>query len=97
MEIIYSSPDTIEKDSVAMLHFPLDEVLRTEDEMKQRRADAERGMLLGNLYKSKVIIIFKDGETVKQVETTIWALTDKRIILKTGMGIPLHRIIKIKA
>jgi len=96
MQIIYSSPDVIEKDNVALLNFPVDEVLTSNDEIKQRKADAERGMVLGNTYKGKVKIVFKDGEAVKQVETTIWAVTDKRVILKTGMGIPLNRIIKIK-
>jgi hypothetical protein len=37
-----------------------------------------------------------DAEGVKQVETTIWGVTDSRVILKTGMGIPLHRILNVK-
>jgi hypothetical protein len=96
MLIDYSAPYTIEKDSIAGLHFPNEEVLSTPTEIQQRKADAEKGMLLGNNYKTKVKILFRDDECVKQVETTIWGVTDTRVILKTGMGIPLNRILKVK-
>ena len=86
----------IEKDRVGSLHFPAQDVLSAPLEIHQRRTDAITGMLLGNNYKCKVLILFKDEEGTKQVETTIWAVTDSRVILKMGMGIPLHRIIKIK-
>jgi hypothetical protein len=92
-----STPYTIEKDNIANLHFPPDDVLDLPLEIHQRKTDAMRGMLLGNNYKTKVKILFKDDECVKQVETTIWAVTDTRVILKTGMGIPLNRILKVKA
>ena len=96
MLIDYSTPYVIEKDNVAGLHFPTEEVLESPEEIKQRSTDAQRGMLLGNNDKGKVKILFIDDEGVKQVETTIWAVTDTRVILKTGMGIPLHRILKVK-
>ncbi|MGP8217774.1 MAG: hypothetical protein ACLQQ4_19570 [Bacteroidia bacterium] len=92
----YFIPKPIEKEYVAGLHYPTREVLSTPEEIQQRREDAERGMVLGNNYKSKVKILFKDDESVKQVETTIWAVTDTRVILKNNMAIPLHRIIKVK-
>jgi hypothetical protein len=92
----YSVPYIIEKDNIDSLHFPTSEVLESSEEITQRKVDAERGMLLGNTYKGKVRILFIDDESVKQVETTIWAVTDTRVVLKTGMGIPIHRIIMIK-
>jgi hypothetical protein len=91
-----STPYVIEKNNIDSRHFPALEVLRLPEEIKQRKADAEKGMVLGNNYKSKVKILFKDDECVKQVETTIWGVTDSRVILKTGMGIPLHRILRVK-
>ena len=39
---------------------------------------------------------FEDSEGLKQVETTIWATTDKRIILKGGVVIPIIRIHEVK-
>ncbi len=90
-------PLTIEKEYIASLHFPDQEVLISPEEIKQRKADAEQGSVIGNGYRSKVSISFKDAEGLKQVETTIWAVTNKRVILKNNMTIPLHRIIKVKA
>lgn len=89
------SPVTIEKENISRLRFPLKEVLKSALEIGQRMADLHRGLLLGNIHKGKVKIIFEDSETMKQVETTIWALTDNRVILKQGAGIPLCRIHKV--
>jgi hypothetical protein len=93
--IISESPYTITKESISALRFPIQEVLKSALEIGQRMADLHRGLLLGNIHKGKVKIIFEDGESVKQVETTIWALTDNRVILKQGLGIPLHRIHRV--
>jgi hypothetical protein len=89
------TPQNIDKESISKLRFPLKEVLNSAIEIGQRMADLHRGLLLGNRHKGKVKIVFEDGESVRQVETTIWALTDNRVILKQGLGIPLCRIHKV--
>jgi hypothetical protein len=89
------TPQNIDKESISKLRFPLKEVLNSVIEMGQRMADLHRGLLLGNRYKGKVKIVFEDDESVRQVETTIWAITDNRVILKQGLGIPLCRIHKV--
>lgn len=91
-----TSPQSIEKEKVVNLKFPVEDVLTSSDEIKQRRADLERALTLGNLEHHKMKIIFKDDEGVKSVETTIWGVTDKRVILKHGMVIPIHRIYEIR-
>ena len=93
--IINDSPYPITKESISNLRFPIQEVLKSALEIGQRMADLHRGLLLGNIHKGKVKIIFEDGESVKQVETSIWALTDNRVVLKQGLGIPLHRIHRV--
>lgn len=86
----------IDKENVADLLFPATDVLATIEEIIQRKLDAERATLLGNNERCKVKIVFEDSENTKQIDTTIWGTTDKRIILKGGMVIPLHRIFEIK-
>jgi|GEM_PF-120715 uncharacterized protein (UPF0248 family) len=88
---------SVEKEHISSLYFPVQEVLSSAEEIAQRKEDAERGSFLGNGYKSKVMIYFKDVEGLKHVETTIWSVTDTRVILKNNMSIPLHRIVKVKA
>ena len=82
----------IDKEFVRDLSFPKDDVLPTIEERRQRRMELDRALILGNVDHSKVKIFFSDSEGFKQVETTIWAVTEERIILKSGMVIPIRRI-----
>lgn len=86
------SQHIIPKERIRDLRFPSGEVLSSPEEMKLRKSNAQKGLLLGNAHKGKVRIIFEDIESVKQVVTTIWGLTDMHVILKYGITIPLNRI-----
>ncbi|MFN4813270.1 MAG: hypothetical protein ACK46S_09745 [Bacteroidota bacterium] len=90
------NPIIVSKESIANLSFPANEVLKSREEIKNRMLDLERATTLGNVEQTKIKIIFEDTESIKQVETTIWATTDKRIILKGGVVIPISRIHEVK-
>lgn len=90
------NPIIVSKESIANLSFPAAEVLQSREEIKNRILDLERATTLGNVEQTKIKIIFEDTESIKQVETTIWATTDKRIILKGGVVIPISRIHEVK-
>jgi uncharacterized protein (UPF0248 family) len=92
MKTITSVPVNIEKELISALIFPSSEVLVCPDLRKKRLHDLERATTLGNVEHSKIKITFEDAEGLKKVNTTIWATTDKRIILKQGVVIPIHRI-----
>ena len=91
-----NKPISIEKENISGLKFPEDEVLLSKDDIKIRTMNLERALALGNLEHNKIKIVFEDAEGIKQVETTVWAVTDKRIILKQGVVIPIHRILDVK-
>ena len=80
------------KESIADLHFPSDEVLSEKDLIRERQVHLDRALSLGNLEHSKIRIYFEDSESRKVVETTVWGVTDNRIILKQGVVIPIGRI-----
>lgn len=90
------NPLKIEKEQVPLLKFPSEEVLKTNDLIKARLRDLQRAMTLGNLEHAKIKVVFEDSDGLKQVETTVWGVTDKRIILKQGVVIPIHRIHEVK-
>ena len=96
MSTVTRIPVRIEKEQVPLLRFPADEVLKSKDQIKQRVQDLQRAMTLGNLEHAKASIVFEDNEGLKQVETTVWGVTDKRIILKQGVVMPIHRIHEVK-
>lgn len=85
-------PTLIEKEKISELKFSEKEVLKSIEDIKTRIRNLERALKLGNLEHNKIKIIFEDIEGLKQVETTIWGVTDKRIILKHGVLIPIHCI-----
>jgi hypothetical protein len=85
----------IEKETIADLKFPEQEVLLGQDQINNRQYEAERAMKLGNYFKDKVKIIFEDNEGMKMVETTIWGVIDKRLLLKRGLVLPLYRVHEI--
>ena len=92
MENDLSSPVIIQKEEVGKLYFPTNDVLDDSAERMMRKVDIIQAMRLGNIERYKVKIIFEDTESTKMVNTTIWGLTEKKIVLKRGVIIPVHRI-----
>jgi hypothetical protein len=90
------SPKKIEKEEVGSLHFPESEVLETTEDLQRRAYELERASKLGNGDHVKIKIVFEDTEGIKQVETTVWAVTKERVILKHGITIPIRRIHEIR-
>lgn len=95
MNTTHESLVMIEKEEIENLHFPEQEVLLTPDLVDHRQYEAIRATKLGNSFKDKVKIVFEDSEGIKMVETTVWGITDKRLLLKRGIMIPIHRIHEI--
>lgn len=86
----------IEKETIGNLKFPSGDVLTENERINERRTELNRALSLGNLEHSKIKIYFEDEASRKVVETTVWAVTDKRVILKQGIGIPISRIHSVK-
>lgn len=88
--------EAIEKEKIENLKFPSLEVLTDAEKIKERKTDLERALALGNLEHTKIKIFFEDDQSRKVVETTVWGVTDKRVILKQGVVIPIQRVHSIK-
>ena len=89
-------PTDIEKEIISNLRFPASDVLKTKEDKVMRKLDLEQATRLGNLERYKVKIVFADDLEKKMVETTIWGVTANSIILKSGMVIPIHRVLDIR-
>ncbi len=88
--------ELVEKEDVAGFKFPDGDVLRSANDQKLRQADLDRAIALGNLEHHKVKIYFEDDKKKKVVHTTIWAVTEKYIVLKQNVTIPIQRIHKLE-
>jgi hypothetical protein len=84
--------EKIEKEKIENLRFPSTDVLNDPEKVKQMRTDLDRALSLGNLEHSKIKIYFEDDTSCKFVETTVWGVTDKLVILKQGVIIPINRV-----
>ena len=87
--------EAIEKEKIETLKFPNEEVLLDKESIKERESELNRALSLGNLEHSKIKIFFEDIESKKVVDTTVWGVTDKNVMLKQGVMIPIHRIYKL--
>ena len=95
MENTTLSPTLIEKEAISELIFPKSAISKTSDELKVLKHHLRRAMILGNLHRTKIKIVFEDDKSLKEVRTTVWAVGDKNIVLKQGTIIPINRIVSI--
>jgi len=90
-----SDVQIIEKEQIKFLKFPKEDVLKDKSEKVNRFVELHRALYLGNLEHEKVRITFFDDTNLKRVDTTIWGVTDKSVILKKSTIIPLERIVSV--
>jgi hypothetical protein len=86
----------VEKEAIAGFQFPAEEILKIEADKKALESQLSRAIALGNLEHQKVRIFFEDAEGSKFVETTIWGITDKAVLLKKNVRIPKNRIVRLE-
>ena len=82
----------IEKEAIANMHFPKGEVLTASSEIQARVQTLSEACRLGNEFKGKVRIVFMSEQGIREVNTTIWNVSDDAVSLKGGVFIPMHVI-----
>jgi hypothetical protein len=65
------------------------------DNSERWRKELEYAVRLGNEYKGKTKISFETTQGPREVETTVWSLSEDHLQLKGGTLIPLSSIIDI--
>lgn len=87
---------TVDKSNINRISFSKEEILNSENAQIERKAKLKRSLTLGNLYKQHVKIKFvNQNKQVLRTFATVWALTEKYVILKGGRMIPLTSIITV--
>ena len=82
----------IEKAQLKECAFKLPVYKITDHELRERNRRLYLAMLMGNNFQSKVKIVFNTLEGYREIFTTVWATTEKFILLKGGTFIPLESI-----
>lgn len=87
---------TIEKEQLKYCAFRKPVYKHSDFEIRERNRRLYLAMLMGNNFHSKVKIIFNTLEGYKEVLTTVWATTEKFILLKGGLFIPIESIAHVE-
>ncbi|NPA34937.1 MAG: hypothetical protein GXO48_08435 [Chlorobi bacterium] len=86
----------IDKEKVDTLPFCKEDVLPSEEDRQRRRWALNRALTLGNIFKHKAKIYFMTDNGPFYVYTTIWALTEKNVLLKAQKAIPICSIFHVE-
>lgn len=86
----------LQKEQIPSIRFANIEVLATPLAIIARQKAMERALLLGNLEHIKVRITFMDFyQSLFEVETTVWAITEDSICLKGHLYLPKKAILAL--
>lgn len=88
-----TNTSTIEKEEIDHMEFSTVDLPLAERENISRKLF--EAMMLGNIDHHKVKIDFMTAAGIREVVTTIWATTDKYILLKGGRYIPVASILSV--
>lgn len=86
----------IEKEQLKECSFKKPINQATDYDLRERNRRLYLAMLMGNNFQSKVKIVFNTIEGYKEVFTTVWATTEKFILLKGGCFIPIDAITHVE-
>jgi hypothetical protein len=93
---MYYLPETIEREHLNGCAFRKPCYRFTDHQIRERNQRLFLAMLLGNNFSSEARIVFNTLEGYKEVFSTIWATTEKFILLKGGSTIPLEAIAEVE-
>lgn len=82
----------IERDQLKDCAFSKPVYHYTDFEVRERNRRLYLAMLLGNNFESQAKIVFATIEGYREIFSTVWATTEKFILLKGGNYIPLEAI-----
>lgn len=96
MEIENTIIEVLPKESLTDMKFISEDVLDSEPRRRLRNIYLKKAELLGNSYKGKVKIYFKNHvHKIFAVETTLWYVDENNISLKGGINIPTKSVVGI--
>lgn len=85
----------IRKEQLPYLQFEKEDVLRSREQQLTRDLLIQNALMLGNLFRHTVKIIFRSKRAKYIVETFVSARTGSNIILNGNILLPVHSIYEI--
>jgi hypothetical protein len=85
----------IEQQDLLKVIFKNEKTMHIQEQLKSKDQKVYMAMLMGNHYHDNVRILFDTEDGEREIVSRIWARTDKFVVLKGGMFIPLGAVIDI--
>ena len=85
----------MEATELIKVSFKNDNNFYVQEQIKMKDQKLYMAMLMGNNYYNNVRIIFNTEEGESEIVSRVWARTDKFIVLRGGVFIPLNSVIDI--
>jgi hypothetical protein len=93
--LIKQSATFVDKNEVKHVKWPLETVHKCKEDRDDIIIKLRVATILGNLDKIKCKLYFSDNLGVKFIETTIWAVCEGNVIIKSGTWIPIRRVVDV--
>ena len=91
-----STIQTVNGTEIKSLKFPKEDVLNNKEDKICRFVELHKAMYLTGLKSDKAEIVFSDDSTnLKKIAAKIKAVTQKEVVLKNSIIIPLVRIVSV--
>ncbi len=85
----------IETNDLLKVTFKNETNSHTQERIKMKDQKLYMAMLMGNNYYNNVRIIFNTEEGQSEIVSRVWARTDKFIVLRGGVFIPINSVVDI--
>jgi hypothetical protein len=85
----------INQDELLKVIFKKEDKMYIQEEVKSRDQKLYMAMLMGNNYYDNVRIVVNTEDGERELVSRIWARTDKFVVLKGGMFIPIGSVVDI--
>jgi hypothetical protein len=85
----------LQQEQLLTVAFKNDNNLYVQEQIKMKDQKLYMAMLMGNNYYNNVRIIFNTEEGESEIISRVWARTDKFIVLRGGVFIPINSVIDI--
>ena len=85
----------LDNDQILKVAFKNDNNMSVQENINMKDQKLYMAMLMGNNYYNNVRIIFNTEEGESEIVSRIWARTDKVIVLRGGVFIPINSVVDI--
>jgi hypothetical protein len=88
--------DVIKKEEILNLHPAEKDVLVKKEMQAHRKACLTEALQNASKYYKKATVLVQTDEGIKQITATIWAMTEKYIVFKGGITVPICSILDVQ-